>query len=706
MSTPGDTTARKTILDSITGDFRVLAGVALPMGVSQTATGLNFSLFSQHAREVSLVLFTSGQHDAILELALDPDRNRTGLVWHIEVAGLHTGTRYGWRLAGGAGTGRLDRFDSSIVLIDPYVRALTGGSHWGDNYRRDGDTNSSETRRRSIFVSREFDWQHIRKPKIDPSQRVIYEVHLRGFTMDPSSGVASPGTYEGFIEKIPYLKELGITTVELLPVYEFEEDMPGKVNPFTGEVLRNFWGYQPISFFAPKGAYASNGRNGRQVDSFKTLVRELHRAGLEIFLDVVFNHTAEGSGGPNDITYSFRGIDNCVYYILDPETGAYRDYSGCGNTFNCNQPVVRELILDALRYWVSEMHVDGFRFDLASILGRGEDGSILANPPLIERIAVDPVLADTTVIAEAWDAAGAYQVGSFPSGGRWAEWNGPFRDDIRQFFRGYSSPDKLATRIGGSSDLYQKPGRTPLHSVNFVTCHDGFTLRDLVSYNHKHNEMNGENNADGSNDNFSWNCGVEGDSDDPLVVTLRQRQMRNYLTVLFLSQGVPMLLAGDELGRTQRGNNNAYCQDNAVSWVDWTLTGKESGLLRFTRELIALRKEFAVLRRTSFLTGQPGPDGRPDVTWHGPRLYQPEWGTAHQVLGMHLAGERDVYLAVNGTDEALPFEIPQPGEGQQWRETVDTSRPSPSDFLTGPSAGVGRTRLVEPRSCLVLTGER
>ena len=518
--------------------------------------------------------------------------------------------------------------------------------------------------------------------------KVIYELHLRGFTVHASAGVESPGTYLGLIEKIPYLKDLGVTTVELLPVYEFDELEVDRVDPTTGEYLRNFWGYSPICFFAPKAAYAKNGRNGHQVAELKTLVRELHRAGLEVFLDVVFNHTAEKEGRPEDPTFSFRGLDNSIYYMLDPATGAPRNYSGCGNTLNCNHPLVRNLILDALRYWVTEMHVDGFRFDLASILGRGQNGEVLANPPLLEQIAGDPVLADTTLIAEAWDAGGLYQVGTFPSWGRWAEWNAKFRDEIRRFVRGEPGlTGKLASRLAGSADLYQASGRQPCHSINFVTCHDGMTLADLVSYQRKHNEANGESNRDGTDLEYAWNCGVEGPTSDADVVALRRRQARNLLTLLLLAQGTPMLLGGDELGRTQRGNNNAYCQDNEVSWLDWALLAENRELFRFVQTLIAFRRAHPVLRRRDFLRGGGTPTHpRRDVAWHGVELDRPDWGPRARALAMHLAGEHapspdcDLYLAVNAGDAPLDFALPKPPAGRRWWRVVDTARPSPQDI--------------------------
>ncbi|RMD52954.1 MAG: glycogen debranching enzyme GlgX, partial [Nitrospirae bacterium] len=487
------------------------------------------------------------------------------------------------------------RFNRDIVLVDPYTQALTDSHKWGDN---ENELIHSEVenylKRASCVVVDDFDWQGDKPLNIPLQNSIIYELHVRGYTVHTSSGVKHPGTFKGLIEKIPYLKSLGITAVELMPIAEFNENDNYFRNPFTGEKLKNFWGYSTIAFFAPKASYASAKKDGAQIREFKELVREFHKAGIEVILDVVFNHTAEG--GEKGPVFSFKGLDNSIYYILSPEDKEYMNFSGCGNTINCNHPIVRNFIIDCLRYWVIEMHVDGFRFDLASILGRDRNGNILSNPPIIERIAEDPILSKTKLIAEAWDAAGLYQVGSF-YGSRWAEWNGKFRDDVRKFISGYPGTlSALATRFAGSADLYRDSGRRPYHSINFVTSHDGFTLYDLVSYNKKHNYANGEDNRDGMDENFSWNCGVEGETEDLNIMNLRWRQIKNYATILLLSQGVPMILAGDEFGRTQKGNNNAYCQDNEISWVNWELAEKNNHLLRFFKYLIILRRLHPVFR--------------------------------------------------------------------------------------------------------------
>ncbi len=517
-----------------------------------------------------------------------------------------------------------------------------------------------------------FDWELDQPLNYHLADSVIYEMHVRGFTRHKSADVTHPGSFHGIIEKIPYLQKLGITAVELLPVTEFDEADNFRKNPLIGESLHNFWGYHPMSFFAPKAAYAVDMTAGAQVREFKEMVKALHAAGIEVILDMVFNHTGEGN--EEGRTLSLRGFDNSVYYIVDPQSGVYANYSGCGNTVNCNHPVVRDLIIDALCYWVTEMHIDGFRFDLASILGRGSNGEVLTNPPLLERIAGNPVLANTKLIAEAWDAAGLYQVGTFPNFGRWAEWNGKFRDDIRRFVRG----DKgmvpvLATRLAGSSDLYQDDGRDPYHSINFITSHDGFTLADLVSYQTKHNEANGEYNADGDDHSFSANHGVEGSTNDPATLALRAQQLRNFATLLILAHGVPMLLAGDEMARSQDGNNNAWCQDNAISWIDWSDLERNRSLFRFFRNLIAFRQRHALLRPRHF-EGEESGERR--LVWHGRELNRPDWSDTSHSLGMHLQGQADeveIYLIVHAADYGADFNLPKPGNSTLWRRFIDTS---------------------------------
>ncbi|HSR49393.1 MAG TPA: glycogen debranching protein GlgX [Acidobacteriota bacterium] len=704
---PRQSGPRQALLEVAGDDFEVMRGHPLPFGATVMRDGVNFALYSRRATEVVLVLFLPEREESVLELPLEPDVHKTGDVWHAFIRGIDPGIEYGYRLDRQPNPEpHVDRFDSSQVLIDPYTKALSGESRWGQRLHMES-IDQHVPRRHSLVMDDEFDWKLDRPLKTHPADSVIYELHVRGFTRHPSSETEHPGTYRGLIEKIPYLKDLGITAVELMPVQEFEERDNTFRNPETGERLVNFWGYDPMTFFAPNGSYAADGRFGHQVREFKEMVQAFHEAGIEVILDVVFNHT--GEGGKDGPTYGLRGIDNRAYYIVDWETGAYHNYSGCGNTVNCNHPVVRDMILHSLRYWVTEMRVDGFRFDLASILGRGRDGSVLANPPLLERIAADPVLADTKLIAEAWDAAGLYQVGSFPAFERWAEWNGRFRDDVRRFVK--SDPGmvpSLALRLSGSPDLYSGDGRCPYHSINFVTAHDGFTLHDLVSYNHKHNLANGEDNRDGSDQNYSWNCGAEGPSNDLSILALRRRQMRNLITLLMMSQGVPMILAGDEMARTQRGNNNAYCQDNEISWVNWDLLEEERGLFRFFKQLIAFRERHPVLRGRGFDVN--GDDPR-QVSWHGRQIDRPDWSHESRSLAMHLTGREhgtDLYLIAHSHWEGARFQLPAPRHSRHWHRFIDTALSPPNDLTPLDSAkplSDQSSYWTSPRSVVVLVGK-
>lgn len=560
-----------------------------------------------------------------------------------------------------------------------------------------------------------FDWQGDRPLNYPLRKSVIYESHVRSLTMHPSADVQNPGTYRGVIEMIPYLVDLGITSLELLPVQEFDENEFRRTNPETGERLINYWGYSTLAFFAPKAGYASDGgRTGEQIYEFKEMVRELHKAGIEVILDIVFNHTGEGDErGP---TLSFRGLDNSIYYILDEDKRYYRDFTGCGNTVNCNHPIVQSFILDCLHYWVTEMHVDGFRFDLASILGRDRNGNLVENPPVLERIAEDPVLRHTKLIAEAWDAGGAYQVGSFP-GGRWAEWNDRFRDDVRRYWRGDKGmAAAFATRVTGSSDLYLRDGRKPFHSINLITCHDGFTLRDLVSYSKKHNHANGEKNRDGHGANFSANYGKEGESDNPSILATRKRQMKNFVTTLFLSLGTPMLLGGDEFARTQRGNNNAYCQNNEISWYDWRLIDEYSDIHRFVKLLIAFRKAHPAFLRPEFFTGvDTSFNAIPDITWYDEKGSQMNWSRTRNILAYRVDGSKaeiladrddnDFYLMFNASPAEVSFTVCAPPVGTSWFRVIDTAAPSPEDFLeVGQEAPVDASEAysVAARSTVVL----
>ncbi len=666
------------------GPYRSHPCGPLPLGATVTPEGVRFSVFSRHATRVWLELFDEPTaSEPVGRVELREDLHRRGDIWSVLVEGIGPGQLYAYRADGSYDPASGHRFNPHKLLLDPYARAVTGAFDWDLSDARgfepgspEGDLVASTVDSaggcpKCIVVYDDFDWHGDRPPRIPMRDTVIYELHVRGFTVHPTSGVAHPGTFRGLMEKIPYLADLGITAVELLPVQEFDELENPRRSPVTGERLGNYWGYSTVSFFAPESRYCSSGPNGQQVREMKELVRALHEASIEVILDVVFNHTSEGDEtGP---TLCFRGLDNRIYYMLDPaDPRRYLNFSGCGNTLNCNHPLVRDFILDCLRYWVVEMHVDGFRFDLASVLGRDQRGQLLANPPLIERIAEDPVLRDCKIIAEAWDAAGAYQVGSFP-GERWAEWNGRYRDDIRRFWRGDPGMvGSLATRFSGSADLYQGSGRTPLHSINFVTCHDGFTMADLVTYEGKRNWANGERNRDGTDANYSWGCGHDGPTDDPEIMALRDRQLRNLWATLLLSQGVPMILAGDELRRTQQGNNNAYCQDNEISWLDWSMLEEHRWLRDYVAGLIRLRRRFPELRRTAFFKGDGGPGERPDISWHSTSVGRPDWSDGCRSLACWINAEPDLFVVFNGSPRSLTFELPRLSGGV-WRLLLDTA---------------------------------
>jgi isoamylase len=673
--------------------FRTTRGRPLPLGANPTPDGANFALYCKHGTSVSLVILPpQGGSRPIAEIPLDSRKNRTGDHWHVRVFDLPDEFCYGWRVDGPKGPRH--RYDPTRILIDPAATILSNGAVWAATC----ETDPERTGRRSLFArTAAYDWGDDAPPLTPIEDSVIYELHVRGFTCDPSSGVAHPGTFAGLVEKIPYLKWLGITAVELLPVHEFDECDCPFVDPETGEKLTNFWGYNSVAFAATKSAYAASAKKHGQTNEFRDMVKAFHAAGIEIILDVVFNHTGEGDDRGR--TYSFRGLDNGLYYMLDP-LGRYLNYTGCGNTVNCNHPVVRSMLMDCLRYWIGSMHVDGFRFDLASIMGRDGNGNVLVEPPIVEEISEDGVLASCKLIAEPWDAAGLYQVGRFPFGKRWGEWNGKYRDDVRRFWRGEPGLSGIiATRLCGSADLYSAGDRTPLHSINFVTCHDGFTLHDLVSYNHKHNDRNGEGNRDGAGENFSWNSGVEGPTDDADVIALRERRAKGILTTLMLSQGVPMLLAGDEFLRTQGGNNNAWCQDNAVSWVDWALTETNANFLRFTRELIWLRRRHPALRRQTFFKGDVG-DGRADIAWHGLDPHRADFGPSSRQVVFVIDGafadrgpDADFFVCLHAAPEPATVTLPPSPSGRPWRTVINTAGESPNDIFEdecGPVVAPGK----------------
>ncbi|MBI1319229.1 MAG: glycogen debranching protein GlgX [Candidatus Hydrogenedens sp.] len=642
-----------------TEKLTVRRGRPYPPGCVVSIDGTRFCVVSRHATRVWLCLFAEAKDSHPLwEFEYDPVEHKLGDVWSILVEHVPPGTCYMYRMDGPFAPDKGHWFQHQAYLLDPHARAFAGDVH-------DGTL-------KSVTVPIDLDRHGVPAPRIPMGKSVIYEVHVRGFTRHESSGAEHPGTYKALAERAQYLKDLGVTAVELLPVQEMGEDRLGRCSIDGGAELTNFWGYSSIGFFAPMARYAASGEGWDHVEEFREMVDALHDAGIEVILDVVFNHTSEGNHlGP---TLCFRGIDNAIYYLLDAE-GNYMNYSGCGNTVNCNHPLVRDFILDCLRYWVSVMRVDGFRFDLASILSRDEEGRLMHDPPLIRRIAEDPVLRDTKLIAEAWDAGGAYQVGSFGVH-RWAEWNGRYRDDVRRYWRGDpGTRADFATRLSGSADLYQHNGRTPHHGVNFVTCHDGFTLRDLVSYEHKHNWRNGEGNRDGGDHNFSFNCGVEGESNDPEIVALRLRLQKNFIATLFISLGVPMLLGGDEFSRTQQGNNNAYCQDNEISWFDWGMAEEYAGLLRFTRAMIQFRRDNPVFERETFFRGTahtPEGEAYEDIRWLSPRGKSLDWGSPRTPMACWIHARENagchLYFAFNNTHTTVAFRLPE----RTWRIRVRT----------------------------------
>ena len=678
------------------------AGASAPLGATVCPGGVNFSIFSKHAELIELLLFDhANAAKPTRVLSLQSDTHRTDGYWHVFVPGLQPGQVYGFRAHGPFAPERGWRFDGEKLLVDPYGLVVAVPDRY-DRWAaaRPGD-NTAVAMRSVVADPTRYDWEDDRQLSRPVAETVIYELHVAGFTRHPNSKVepTKRGTYAGLIEKIPYLKDLGVTAVELLPIFQFDrQDAPAG--------LVNYWGYQPISFFAPHQAYSSKTAPLEVLDEFRDMVKAFHRAGLEIILDVVFNHTTEADAtGP---TLCYRGLANDVYYILDKDKSRYADYTGCGNTLNAGHPVTRRMILDSLRYWVTQMHVDGFRFDLASILSRDETGQPIPNPPVLWDIETDPVLAGTKLIAEAWDAAGLYQVGSF-FGDRWQEWNGRFRDDVRRFVRGENnSVAAVACRILGSPDLYGHEEREAEQSINFVTCHDGFTLNDLVSYNQKHNQDNGHDNRDGTDNNLSWNCGIEGPTSDPAVESLRNRQIKNFLTLTMLSAGTPMLLMGDEMRRTQLGNNNAYCHDSELTWLDWDLLDKHRDIHRFVKELNLFRQRRDVVQEDGALSLNELLR-RARIEWHGVRLKHPDWGEQSHSLAFAMWSLRTRFVLhgiLNAYWEPLQFELPpSPGADRDvWRRCIDTALPSPDDILPWEDAPVVKetSYLVQPRSIVLL----
>ena len=684
-------------LDNISG-FQVRPGFFRFFGATIIPGGVNFTIQSHGATSCELLLFHREAEEPFAALKF-PDNYKIGFVYSMIVFGLDVEEfEYAYRLDGPYDEKKGLRFDKSKILLDPYARAVTGQSQWGCK-------NNPQHSYRARVVQNNFDWGLERSEPIPMEDLVIYELHVRGFTKSPTSNVSCPGTFRGLEEKIPYLKKLGINAVELMPVFEFDEMRDARL--IDENELLDYWGYNPVCFFAPNTSYASGVEYNREGMELKHLIKALHDNEIDVILDVVFNHTAEGNEmGPS---FCFKGFDNNIYYMLTPD-GKYYNFSGCGNTLNCNHPVVQELILDCLRYWVTDYRVDGFRFDLASILGRSENGTPLNQPPLLRSLAFDPILGNVKLIAEAWDAGGLYQVGSFPSWKRWAEWNGRYRDDMRCFLKGDPGMSGIAAqRMTGSPDLYDPVYRGGNASVNFLTCHDGFTLNDLYSYNQKHNEANGWNNTDGFDDNNSWNCGVEGDTDDPNVLALRRKMMMNACAVLMCSRGTPMFLSGDEFCDTHYGNNNPYCQDNAISWLDWSLFEKNRDMFEFFRYMIAFRMDHPAVRRDL----EPSYIGFPSMSIHGLTPWEPDAPESDYVSCVLFSGydeenarEDLIYVAVNAHWNAAEMTLPDLPEGYCWKIAVNTGDPKQQTFAEKEMPYTQKHLLLGERSVIIFTGQR
>lgn len=663
-------------------------GIPFPLGCTENKSGVNFAIYIKNAHEVFICLFNEANSTIPFEeIKLDPLINKTGETWHIAFDSLPSFTLYNYRVIPQIDKGKC------YHLLDPYAKGISSHSQWGEISKK-----NIPYKPLGKFIPDSYDWEGDRPLNIPLNELIIYEMHVRGFTQHPSSGVDHLGTFSGIKHKIPYLKSLGINAVELLPIFEFNECETQLVNPKNHQKLHNFFGYSTVNFFSPMNRYAAQCEEAKALNEFKDLVKALHQNGIEVILDVVFNHTFEGSQtGPS---LCFRGLDAEAYYMINDQ-GAYLNFSGCGNTINSNHPIVIEWIIQALRYWVVEMHIDGFRFDLASIMTRDEDGTPLAKAPLVEAISKDPCLSQTKLIAEAWDAAGLYQVGSFYRGKRWSEWNGKYRDCVRRFIKGTpGNKTAFATCLAGSQDLYGWRG-SPLCSVNFVTAHDGFSLADLVSYNDKHNEENGEQNKDGFDHNDSWNCGVEGPSHNKKIISLRDRQMRNFLLALSLSQGIPMFSMGDEYAHTRKGNNNTWCQDNELNWFLWDHLDKQHDFHRFFKGLIEFRKNEPLLRHENFLTEQ-------DVTWHGVQLMNAEWDKDNGFVAFTLNNQDGIpklYAAFNASTSGLTVAIPLAPKDQAWHWVVNTNNSPPDDFYDANQRKLvdGHSLKMGPFSAVLLT---
>jgi isoamylase len=664
-------------------------GKPQPLGATVCAMGVNFALFTQHATNITLCLFSPANITVPLhEIPLEPSINKTGNIWHILIHGIPQDLLYAFRLRGPITLPNL--YNESINLIDPYAKQIVTSTRW------EASEKNAYTPLGAVSPDLSFDWENDKSPQIPLNDLIIYEMHVRGFTQDPSSEAKYPGTFLGLAEKVQHLVELGVNAVELMPVFEFNECEYKKWNPTTGSPLYNYWGYSSVNFFAPMQRYAFGQEQNAAITEFKTMVKILHRHGIEVILDVVYNHTAEGNHkGP---IYSFKGIDNAVYYMFDSNNRSL-DFTGCGNTFNCNHPDVQEFILDSLRYWVSEMHVDGFRFDLTSIFTRGIHGQLLSNPPLLEAIAKDPILSKVKMIAEPWDASGLFQLGLFAKKYHWSEWNGRYRDSVRKFIKGGGGNGIFVTNLCGSQDIFYS--QDPTSSINFVTAHDGFTLADLVSYNQKHNVENGEENRDGINYNESWNCGSEGITQDKKILNLREKQMRNFHLALMISRGVPMLLMGDEYGHTKRGNNNTWCQDNELNWFSWPQLKKNQEFFRFYRSLIDFRKKHPVLKKNKFYLPE-------DLEWHGKEPFKPEWNTDDRFVAFVIKNpenDADLYVAFNTHSDFVSVTLPPCSNSErEWYWIVNTASPSPYDFREESSSTpvVDQKYRLQPYSAILL----